>query len=58
MPTERRLDGVGERGTRLQELGEPSQGDLEDAAPLTGSDHVDVEPRERAGMMLAERLAE
>jgi len=41
-----------------RKLGEPPQRELENAASLTGANHVDVEARERAGMMLGERLAQ
>ena len=40
---QRREDGLGERRSRFEELGEPAQRDLEDAALLTRAHHVDVE---------------
>src|SRR4030095_11439466 len=49
---------AGEGAARLQDVGEPPQRELEDAAPLAGANHVDVEARERPGMMLGERLAQ
>src|SRR5207253_610818 len=44
--------------TRLEELREPPRSDMENPALLAGPYHVDVQARERARVVLGERLAE
>ena len=39
-------------------LGEPAEGDLEDAAPLPGANGIDVQARERAGLVARQRVRE
>ena len=51
-------DGLREGLARFLEFGQPAQGRLEHAALLARPDHVDVEAREGAGMMLGEGVAQ
>ncbi len=51
-------DGLREGLARLLKLGQPAQGGLEHAALLARADHVDVQAREGAGMVLGEGIAE
>ena len=54
----RRGEGVPHLARLLEVLGQPPEGGLEDAALLAGPDRVDVEPRERARVVFAQRVGQ
>ncbi len=51
-------DRLRERLPRLLKLGQPAQGGLQHAASFASTDHVDVQARKGAGMVLGEGIAE